>query len=127
MRWQLTALLVTGLLLATSGTVMSHHSFAMFDQDNPLELDGVVREFKYTNPHSYILLEVQGQDGSSVLWNLEGPAPSLLLREGLSRQTLKPGDQVIITIHPLRSGAPGGSWQTRQIKFKDGRQIMVAQ
>jgi hypothetical protein len=62
-----------------------------------------------------------------VVWNLEGQAPSLLTREGWSSQTLKPGDEVVITIDPLRSGAPGGSWQARRIKFKDGRAIMVSQ
>jgi hypothetical protein len=125
MRRELATLLASGVLVATNGAGMAHHSFAMFDQENPVELEGVVQEFKYTSPHSYILLEVKGQDGSSAVWNLEGQAPSLLTREGWSSQTLRPGDEVIITIDPLRSGAPGGSWQARRIKFKDGRAIMV--
>jgi hypothetical protein len=125
MRRELATLLASGVLVATTGAGMAHHSFAMFDQENPVELEGVVQEFKYTSPHSYILLEVKGQDGSSAVWNLEGQAPSLLTREGWSSQTLRPGDEVIITIDPLRSGAPGGSWQARRIKFKDGRAIMV--
>ena len=127
MRRGLTALLVSGVFVSTSGVAIAHHSFAMFDQENPVDLEGVVQEFKYTSPHSYILLEVRGQDGSAVVWNLEGQAPSLLTREGWSSQTLKPGDEVVITIDPLRSGAPGGSWQARRIKFKDGRAIMVSQ
>ena len=127
MRRQLAALLVSAVLVATNAAAMAHHSFAMFDQENPVDLEGVVQEFKYTSPHSYILLEVRGQDGSAVVWNLEGQAPSLLTREGWSSQTLKPGDEVVITIDPLRSGAPGGSWQARRIKFKDGRAIMVSQ
>jgi hypothetical protein len=85
-----------------------------------------VQEFKYTSPHSYILLEVKGEDGSTAVWNLEGPAPSLLSRDGWSSQTLKPKDEVIMTIDPLRSGAPGGSWQSRKIKFRNGQPIMVA-
>jgi Family of unknown function (DUF6152) len=125
MRRELATLLASGMLVATNSAGMAHHSFAMFDQENPVELEGVVQEFKYTSPHSYILLEVKGQDGSSAVWNLEGQAPSLLTREGWSSQTLRPGDEVIITIDPLRSGAPGGSWQARRIKFKDGRAIMV--
>jgi hypothetical protein len=127
MRRQLAALLASAVLVATNAAAMAHHSFAMFDQENPVDLEGVVQEFKYTSPHSYILLEVRGQDGSAVVWNLEGQAPSLLTREGWSSQTLKPGDEVVITIDPLRSGAPGGSWQARRIKFKDGRAIMVSQ
>jgi len=127
MKRQLTAFLASAVLVATNAAAMAHHSFAMFDQENPVDLEGVVQEFKYTSPHSYILLEVRGQDGSAVVWNLEGQAPSLLTREGWSSQTLKPGDEVVITIDPLRSGAPGGSWQARRIKFKDGRAIMVSQ
>jgi hypothetical protein len=127
MKRQLTAFLASAVLIATNAAAIAHHSFAMFDQENPIDLEGVVQEFKYTSPHSYILLEVRRQDGSAVVWNLEGQAPSLLTREGWSSQTLKPGDEVIITIDPLRSGAPGGSWQARRIKFKDGRAIMVSQ
>src|SRR2546430_12495718 len=102
---KLTALVVAGGLMALGGAAIAHHSFAMFDQENPIELTGIVQEFKYTSPHSYILLAVKGQDGSTVIWNLEGQAPSLLARDGWSRQTLKPGDEIIITIHPLQSGA----------------------
>jgi len=125
MRRQL-ATLVGCAFVATSGAVLAHHSFAMFDQENPVELEGVVQEFKFTSPHSYILLEVKGEEGNTAVWNLEGPAPSLLARDGWSSQTLKPKDEVIITIDPLRSGAPGGSWQSRKIKFRNGQPIMVA-
>jgi hypothetical protein len=125
MRRQLAAL-VSCAFVATSGAVLAHHSFAMFDQENPVELEGVVQEFKFTSPHSYILLEVKGEEGNTAVWNLEGPAPSLLSRDGWSSQTLKPKDEVIMTIDPLRSGAPGGSWQSRKIKFRNGQPIMVA-
>jgi hypothetical protein len=123
MRWKLTALSTSGMLLSTSTAAMAHHSFAMFDQENPIELTGTVQEFKYTSPHSYILLAVMGQDGTTVIWNLEGQAPSLLARDGWTSQTLKPGDEIIITIHPLQSGAPGGAWNVIRAKFKDGRPI----
>src|SRR5258705_9292304 len=120
MRRQLTAVM-SFAFVAASGAVTAHHSFAMFDQENPIELEGVVQEFKYTSPHSYILLEVKGEDGNTAVWNLEGPAPSLLSRDGWSSQTLKSKDEVIMTIDPLRSGAPGGSWQSRKIKFRNGQ------
>ena len=78
MRRQLAALLASGVVVTAGGTVLAHHSFAMFNQENPIELEGVLQEFKYTSPHSYILLEVKGKDGTTAVWNLEGPAPSLL-------------------------------------------------
>src|SRR5262245_6431722 len=64
MRRQLAAL-VSCAFVATSGAVLAHHSFAMFDQENPVELEGVVQEFKFTSPHSYILLEVKGAEGNT--------------------------------------------------------------
>jgi hypothetical protein len=57
------------------------------------------------------------------VWNLEGAAPSILARDGMSAKTLKPGDELVLTIDPLRSGAPGGSWGLSKIQFKDGRPI----
>ena len=123
MRWQLATFVVSGALVAGSGTLVAHHSFAMFDQDHPVELVGTVQEFKYTNPHSYLLLEVKGPDGSTTVWNLEGRAPSLMARDGWTSGTLKPGDEIIITIQPLRSGAPGGSWNTSTPKYMDGRPL----
>jgi hypothetical protein len=114
-----------GVLFVAAGPAMAHHSFAMFDQEHPIELEGVVKEFKYTSPHSYIILEVKAADGSTVIWNLEGRAPSLLSRDGWSSRTLKSGDELRLTIDPLHSGAPGGAWSTEKIKFKDGTPIVV--
>jgi hypothetical protein len=125
MRWQLAAFIMAGALATSSGTLMAHHSFAMFDQEHPIELVGTVKEFKYTSPHSYLLLEVKGPDGSTTVWNLEGRAPSLMARDGWTSGTLKPGDEIILTIQPLHSGAPGGSWNTSIPKFKDGRPLRV--
>jgi len=102
---------------------MAHHSFAMFDQEHPMEIAGTVVEFRYTSPHSFILVDVKGKDGASAVWNLEGPSPSILARDGMSAKTLKPGDELVLTIDPLRSGAPGGAWALIKTKFKDGRPI----
>ena len=118
------ALLAAGALSATSGAVLGHHSFAMFDQEHPIEVVGTVTEFRYSSPHVYILLDVKGQDGGAV-WLLEGSSPSLRLRDGWNGSTIKPGDELRMTIDPLRSGAPGGAWQVTRIKFKDGRPIVA--
>jgi hypothetical protein len=125
MRRDLAAMLVSGVLIAAGGAAMAHHSFAMFDQDNPIVLEGVVQEFKFTSPHSFIILVVKQQDGSTQAWSLEGAAPSNLVREGWSSKTIKPGDELRMTIEPLRSGAPGGSWNVQKTRFKDGRAIVV--
>jgi hypothetical protein len=124
---RLAALLACGVAVATSGAAMAHHSFAMFDRQNAVELEGTVQEFKYVSPHSFILLEVKDKDGGATVWNLEGGAPSVLAREGWSRASLKPGDEIRLTIDPLRSGAPGGAWNAGKVRFKDGRPIVVGE
>jgi uncharacterized protein DUF6152 len=125
MRRRLSVTLVSGTLIAMGGAAMAHHSFAMFDQENPLELEGIVQEFKYTSPHTFILLEVKGQDGSITVWNLEGVTPSALVREGWSSKSLKAGDELKMTIAPLRSGAPGGAWTPQGTTFRDGKAIVI--
>jgi len=122
---RLIAALMSCAFVATSSAALAHHSFAMFDQENPIELEGVVQEFKFTSPHTFIILQVKQPDSSTQLWSLEGGAPSALARDGWSSKTLKPGDELQLTIEPLRSGAPGGSWAVGRTKFKDGRPIMV--
>ena len=71
MRLKMTALLAAGALVGFTGSVFAHHSFAMFDQEHPIELVGKVKEFKFTSPHTFIILEVNN-GGESVVWNLEG-------------------------------------------------------
>ena len=123
---KLAALVVSSALALTSGAALAHHSFAMFDQDNPIELEGTVQDFKFTSPHSFLLLRVKDQDGSFTVWNLEAGSPTALTREGWSAKTLKAGDEVRVTVEPLRSGAPGGAWNASRIKFKDGRPVVLA-
>ncbi|HEY7298821.1 MAG TPA: DUF6152 family protein [Xanthobacteraceae bacterium] len=120
---RISAGLACAALMIVGGSAIAHHSFAMFDQEHPVDIVGTVTEFKYSSPHVYIFLDVKGPDGTVTNWNLEGGAPSLLVREGWSSKSIKPGDELQMTIDPLRSGAPGGAWQVNRIKFKDGRPI----
>lgn len=123
MRLKMALMVSAAVLTAAGNAAIAHHSFAMFDQEHPIEITGTVVEFRYTSPHSFILVDVKGKDGVSTVWNLEGPSPSILARDGMSAKTLKPGDELMLTIDPLRSGAPGGSWALIKTKFKDGRPI----
>jgi Family of unknown function (DUF6152) len=125
MKSHVKTLLVGAALMAMGGVALAHHSFAMFDQEHPIDLVGVVKEWKYTAPHAFIILEVKEKDGANQVWSLEGGAPSGLIRQGWTSKTLKPGDEVELTVDPLRSGAPGGSWNVNKIKFKNGDPIVV--
>jgi hypothetical protein len=121
---RLTAVLVGAALLAASQAASAHHSFAVFDIEHPLELHGTVQQFKFTSPHTFIVLEVQGDDGSTMIWNLEGASPSIMVRNGWSSQSLKTGDQIKLSVDPLRSGAPGGAWIGQKVTFSSGRPVV---
>lgn len=125
MKFHIKTLVAGAALMAMGGFALAHHSFAMFDQEHPIELSGTVKEWKYTAPHAFIILEVKDQDGASQVWSLEGGAPSGLIRDGWTSKTLKPGDELILTVQPLRSGAPGGAWNVNHVKFKSGDPIVA--
>jgi len=125
MRRRLCVVLTSAAAIAMAGATMAHHSFAMFDHENPIELEGIVQEFKYTSPHTFILLQVKGPDGSVTVWNLEGGTPGGLVRDGWSSKTIKAGDELKMKVAPLRSGAPGGMWTPQGTQYRDGRAVVV--
>ncbi len=104
--------LLTATWVAAAGlvtrAVFAHHSPVMFDQAQPLTLRGTVREFQWTNPHSYIQLVVKNDQGQDEEWSLEMAAPTYLYNLGWRPSTLKAGDAVTVTIAPLRKGGKGG-------------------
>lgn len=103
----LVGLLLGGMLPRTAS---AHHSFAMFDNTRENWLEGTISDFQWTNPHTWIQVEVTAADGTSVEWSLEGGSPSILSRTGWKRTALQKGDKVRILIYPLKSGEPGGSF-----------------
>jgi hypothetical protein len=120
------AILAAAIGVAAAGSAASgHHSLVMYDREHPIELAGTVREFKFASPHTLIVLEVRGRDAQPVIWNLEGDSPNSLNWGGWSSQSLRPGDEVRLTVEPLRSGAPGGGWRARTTTYKDGTPIAV--
>lgn len=115
----------SGLVLAAAasavlaaGQASAHHSFAMFDNAKEVVLDGTVREFQWTNPHSWVQLTVV-ENGQSVEYSIEGQSPNGLARRGWTRNSLKAGDRVKVSIHPLKDGTKGGSFM--KAVFADGR------
>ena len=104
-----------------SSAVSAHHSFAMFDTKKTVELSGTVKQFQWTNPHSWIQLLVSAPGGGQQEWGIEMTSPSGLLREGCHPNSLKAGDSVTVSLHPLLSGAMGGS--EIQVTREDGQLI----
>jgi hypothetical protein len=119
MRLRSTAVSAGLALAAATGSPMAHHSFAMFDTAHPIEISGTVKEFRYVNPHSVLIVEGRGPDGAVKEWTLEGPAPGIMGRQGVTANTYRPGDAFTGTINPLHSGEAGGSYFPPQVDLSN--------
>lgn len=95
-------------LLAAAAPVFAHHSFAMFDMQKEVTAKGVVKEFQWTNPHSWVQLEIRNDKGETEEWALEALSPNVLSRMGWKRNSLKAGETVTVVYHPARDGSRGG-------------------
>ena len=104
------------LALAAIGTAVlaapafAHHSFAMFDATKTVTLKGTVKEFEWTNPHSWLRVMVTDDAGTPRQWALEMGSPGQQSRVGWKPDSVKPGDQVTVQMHPLKDGSRGGQF-----------------
>jgi Family of unknown function (DUF6152) len=106
-------------LLLPAAPALAHHSGAMFDTTREVRIAGVIKTFKWANPHAWIEVDVPGEGGTVTTWGVEMTSPTLLAETGWTRSTLKPGDKVVLFVAPLRDGKPGGSYVG--VKLADGR------
>src|SRR5882757_853281 len=102
-------IVLAALIAAIAAPAFAHHSGAMFDSDKEITLNGTVREFQYTNPHSWIQVVVPGAEGRSTEWSIEAAAPIVLLRAGIKKTAFLPGEKIAIRVHPMKDGSAGGS------------------
>jgi hypothetical protein len=100
------ALLIAAL--AFGAPAFAHHSTAMFDFSKTVELTATVKEFQWTNPHTWTTVTAEGNAKIAGEYGLEGMSPNYLARNGWTKRTLKAGDKVVLTIHPLKDGRKGG-------------------
>jgi hypothetical protein len=87
-----------------------HHAGVMFDDESEVTVAGVVREFQFTNPHSWLLLDVTNPDGPVTTWGFEAEGPSIMMRRGIRPGDLAPGTRLTVTGHPMRDGRPAAAW-----------------
>jgi hypothetical protein len=114
--------LIIGAAAGLAGTLaLAHHSTVMFEWGHEKLLEGTILSFEWTQPHSWIRINVPGKDGAPEEWGLEGMSPSWLGRHGWTRNSIKAGDQVKIAIYPLRDGRNGGF--AVRIVFADGHTL----
>jgi hypothetical protein len=120
---------VAGIALLTTATAapaLAHHSFAAeFDRNAPVHLEGVVVEFEWVNPHSWLVIDVESEDGTTERWRVEGGAPSALLRRGWTRDTLPAGTSVIVDGFQAKDGKPRAN--ASAIEFPDGTKLSLGQ
>ena len=118
---RLSTLVLSLFTLGLASIASAHHSPAMFDMAKRIELKGTVKQFQWSNPHSYIQLMVKDASGKEEEWSLEMAAPTYLYNNGWRPSTVKAGQEISVTMSPLNSGAKGGLVIT--VTTADGRKL----
>jgi hypothetical protein len=111
--------LIAALVLGLAAPALAHHSGAGVDRTRTVTITGIVKDFRWTNPHSWIDLEVRDDKGVTSVWSIEMNPPPYLVRGGWKSTTLEPGDTVSVTLNPIRTGEPGGIFVS--VTLADGR------
>ena len=93
-----------------SVAALADHSGAMFETKKTVTVTGTVKEFEYVNSHAWLYVAVADDKGEETLWGFEAEGPSVLIRAGIKKEALQPGDLVTVKARPLRDGRPAGAW-----------------
>src|SRR5579864_6007536 len=104
------AKLLMVLLVLAPLVAEAHHAASMFEAEKETTVTGVVKEFQYTNPHSWLLVDVTNKDGSVTTWGFEAEGPGVLMRNGIRKSDFTAGTKLTITGHPMKNGQPAASW-----------------
>ena len=107
-KYRLDFLIAAVALLLIGIPLWAHHGNAAYDDKNPITIKGAVTEFAWKNPHVQVYLDVKDDNGSLVHWSVETYSPGKLVRAGWTKDSVKAGDLVSITLIPAKSGAPVG-------------------
>ena len=112
--------ILVGALLVTPAR--AHHAFATeFDVNRQVELRGKVTKVELINPHSWIHIEVIGDDGKAVTWMIEGGSPNALVRRGITKNSIPVGSELVIRGYGTRDGS--NKAVGREMTFADGRAL----
>ena len=111
--------LAAALAVVISPPLVAHHGNAAFDTGKRVTLKGAVKEWVYSNPHCLLTLDVKGDDGQVAQWIVETQAPASVFPVGYRKDSFKVGDQVTLTVEPVKNGRPVG--RILQAVLADGR------
>jgi hypothetical protein len=110
------------LVMAAAGmaapAAYGHHSFAMYERDKTVTLSGTVKDYSWSSPHVVIQVLADAANGGMTTWTIEGSSPGVLARGGWTSTLLRPGDKILLGIHPRKDGAAGGV-------LADERQLLI--
>ena len=106
------ALLLGIAASAVSGTALSHHSHAMFDHSRISSITGTVTEYSFRNPHVFLYVDVEEENGATVNYWIEMSNLPNMIRRGIGYKTFQPGDVITVSLWPLKDGRPGGNYIT---------------
>jgi Family of unknown function (DUF6152) len=117
-------LFVLAVLLLAAAPAWAHHAFAAeFDQARPLKLKGTVVKWEVTNPHSWIYMDVKGDDGKAVTWMIEGGSPNNLYRLGFTKDSLPPGAEIVVEGYQAKDRSTRAVG--KNVTFSDGRKLFL--
>lgn len=126
MRVKLSAVLAGVGLFMAAAPVLAHHSpAAEFDDNKPVTLRGTISKMEWTNPHTWLYVDVKQPDGTVVTWAAEGGAPNTLIRRGATKDSIRPGMEVIVKGSAARDGSHRINGRT--VESTDGRSVFVFQ
>ena len=102
------SLVALSFLFADDRPAIAHHSRAMFDMTKNFTYRGIVKEYRWQNPHSHIVIAVDGDSAAPATagtWDIEASSISIMVSQGWSRMTYKPGDRITVVAHPSKDGS----------------------
>ena len=121
-RAKIVLLLSIAVIASVAVPARAHHSATMFESEKTITVEGVVKQFQFTNPHSWLLVDVKDKNGKVTTWGFEAEGPSTLQRAGIRPSDFAAGTKLKITGRPMKDGSPAAIW-VDAVRVTDGKRF----